>query len=368
LGWIIERPNPMALPSAPITAGENGAPSIEAKVRALRSVATYRPRPRVVQVKQTHLSWLFLTEAFAYKLKKPVAAPPLFDFRSLQARAANCREELRLNRRLAPGVYLGLSCLVSGRNGELALVDAEHTPEHAHVVDWLVRMRRLPEALTLEHAIVAGRLREADLHAVGAMLAAFYRALPAGDLAATDYVAQLRSQLALNAELVQCPQFASDLPPTQALFDNLAQRLERASGALIARVAAGRVVDGHGDLRPEHIFLTEPPVAIDCLEFNRALRQVDWADEIAFLGLECARLGAPHAAAVLRAQLTSALNDPVPDEIFDLYTALRAGVRARLALAHLLEPAPPTPAKWPQLARTYLTLAQAALARKSVKT
>jgi aminoglycoside phosphotransferase family enzyme len=124
-------------------------------------------------------------------------------------------------------------------------------------------------------------------------------------------------------------------------------------------VRGRHVVDGHGDLRPEHIFLGDPVRIIDCLEFNPALRSVDPFDEIAFLCVECERLGARWAAAYLKRRIGYALRDGLSDTLFAFYRCHRATLRARLAIAHLMEPAPRTPEKWPRLARGYLGLAAA---------
>jgi aminoglycoside phosphotransferase family enzyme len=126
---------------------------------------------------------------------------------------------------------------------------------------------------------------------------------------------------------------------------------------LAERVRTRRIVDGHGDLRPEHICLGDPVRIIDCLEFNARLRMVDPFDEIAFLCLECERLGAAWAGEYLRRRIMHALHDGHAEELFIFYRCHRATLRARLAVAHLLEPHPRTPEKWEPMARTYLKLA-----------
>jgi uncharacterized protein len=132
---------------------------------------------------------------------------------------------------------------------------------------------------------------------------------------------------------------------------------------LAARVRKRCIVDGHGDLRPEHIWLGESVKIIDCLEFNPRLRAVDPFDEIAFLSLECDRLGAAWAGEYIRRRIMWGLPDGVTDELFLFYRCNRAMLRARLAIAHLMEPNPRTPEKWPRLARAYLAIASADAAR-----
>ena len=117
------------------------------------------------------------------------------------------------------------------------------------------------------------------------------------------------------------------------------------------------IIDGHGDLRPEHIWLGDPIRIIDCLEFNPVLRAVDPFEEMAFLALECEHLGCAWAAEHIRRRAQHVLPDGLSDALFAFYRCHRASLRARLAAAHLLEPDPRTPEKWRRLARTYLRLA-----------
>jgi aminoglycoside phosphotransferase family enzyme len=140
---------------------------------------------------------------------------------------------------------------------------------------------------------------------------------------------------------------------TQRRF--LAQR----SALIAGRLRARHIVDGHGDLRPEHIWLGPPVRIIDGLEFNPGLRAVDPFDEIAFLCLECERLGCAWAAEHIRRRACHLLPDAPPDALFTFYRCYRASMRARLAAAHLLEAAPRTPAKWRRQAHAYLRLAAA---------
>jgi aminoglycoside phosphotransferase family enzyme len=140
--------------------------------------------------------------------------------------------------------------------------------------------------------------------------------------------------------------------------DRIQRQFVAEHGDLLAtRVRLGRIVDGHGDLRPEHVWLDHDVRVIDCLEFNTRLRTVDPLDEVAFLTLECERLGAAWAGQYIKRGVERGLHEDMPEELFLFYRSYRATLRARLAIAHLLEPNPRTPEKWPRLARTYLDIA-----------
>lgn len=327
------------------------ADGLQAKVDFLSSAAAYPERPDRIEARETHMSWVFLTDGTAYKLKKPVVYPYL-DFSTLEAREARCRDEVRLNRRLAPDVYLGVARLTLEADGRLA-IDGEGV-----TVDWLVRMRRLPEHRTLEQLIVRGELAPEHVAQIGELLARFYRGLAPAEVDAQRYVELLRAQHDANAGLLLRPDFALDGARVERILEAI-ERFFDADRALIeARAVGGHVVEGHGDLRPEHVFLLDAPVIIDCLEFNRALRLVDPFDEIGFLGLECERLGAAWVGEQLRRHIEAQLGDRIDDRLHHFYVALRACLRARLALAHLTEPEPREPHKWPQRAREYLALAE----------
>ncbi len=333
-------------------------PDLQDKVAFLRAPASYAPRTARVDVCETHMSYVFLTDTEAYKLKKPVRYPFL-DFSTLAARRSSCEAEVALNRRLAPDVYLGVVALTLERDGHLRVGGS------GTIIDWLVRMRRLPAERMLDRLIDERRLQAADLAPLAARLADFYASAPPADIAPQKYIDSLSLEHRLNMDLLGLPRFDLDRSTLASVDASLRSFIAEKRACLDARVAAGRVIDAHGDLRPEHVCLTDPPRVIDCLEFNRDLRLVDWADEIAFLGLECTLLGAPWVGAALSEPIAARLKDRVPPSLTDFYTALRACLRARLAVAHLLEPDPRDGARWLPRARAYLRLASEACVRLS---
>ncbi len=334
-------------------------PAIEdVDAAALRFLATAQAHGVAVDafhVSETHFSWLFFTPDVVLKLKKAMQIGTL-DHSTLERRAFDSREEVRLNRRLAPDVYLGLSVLQRGDDG-WRLVPEELADPAAATVEWLVRMRRLPQALSLDRLIVEEAVGEADIDAVARLLERFYRDAEAAPLPPAAHVDHFRSQQHLNRVVLtdrrwQPPQAAAVLDRFDACLTAQAPLLgERGS----------HLVDGHGDLRPEHVFLTEPPVVIDCLEFDARLRLADPYDELAFLGLECRMAGAPWIGARLFRHFSQALGRAPAPETMRIYMVARALTRARLALAHLLDPQPRDPDRWPVVAAGYLESAAALL-------
>lgn len=293
------------------------------------------------------MSWVFLTDGVVYKLKKPVRLSYL-DFSTLARREEACRAEDRLNRPLAPGVYDGVVAL-RRRQGALR-VDGD-----GDVVDWLVRMRRLDESRTLEARLLAGRIAGAELDALAASLACFYRrARPAG-LRPYELLARWRRAVGENVPVLLDARSTAPAGLVRAALRVQRRFLRLRSRQLADR--ASRVVEGHGDLRPEHVWIGQEVKVIDRLEFSAALREVDPADELAFLDLECERLGDPQAGRRLSRRVLARLGDRPPPELYLFYRIYRALLRARLSAAHLFEPEPRTPDKWPRLVRSYLRIA-----------
>jgi aminoglycoside phosphotransferase family enzyme len=336
-------------------ATDAAGPTLEAKVGFLSRPEAYRPIAGEVVCRETHMSWVFLAGDRVYKLKKPVRFSYL-DFSTLARREAACRAELRLNRALAPDIYLDVLPLVDSGTG--LSIGGAGTP-----VDWLVCMKRLDERNMLEQMIAERRVEVRQIDRLVATLADFYRSATPVFLAPAVHLADWKRSLDYNRRILLDPRFG--IPAGLVRRIDRAQRrfLQRRGHLIAARLRHRRVVDGHGDLRPEHISLGDKVRIIDCLEFNPRFRVVDPFDEVAYLGLECERLGAPWVGAFIERRMKRLLRDGPVEELFTFYRCHRATLRARLAIAHLLEGHPRTPEKWPRNAAAYLKLA-AASARK----
>lgn len=330
--------------------------SLRDKVAFLSRPEAYPGGGEAVEVKETHMAVVFLVGDRVYKLKKPVEYAHR-DCRRLAAREFLCREEVRLNRRLAPGVYLGVEPLGRDAGGRLALSVREA------IVDWLVVMRRLPERLMLDVALAAGEVSPARIDAVAERLGAFYRGLVPEPLSADAYVAHFVREQARNRTVLADARFPRPRERALPVLERLDRLLDETPEMLGLRARDGRIREGHGDLRPEHLCLSDPPVVIDCLEFHRALRLVDPFDELCLLALECQRWGAAWIGERLLRHLGRALEEVPAPRLLAFYRAYRACLRARLALSHLLEAHPRDPGAWEPLALAYLALAEPAARR-----
>jgi aminoglycoside phosphotransferase family enzyme len=323
--------------------------SLDEKVAFLSQAESYGLPAGDVVRRETHMSWVFLAGDEAFKLKKPVQFPYL-DFSTLSRREQACRAELALNRRLAPDVYKAVAPIVRANCG-LAIGGS------GEIVDWLVVMRRLDPRGTLEYAIETRWLASLQLNRLLSILAAFYRHATPVLISPETHLRNWRRSLAFNTRVLLDARLG--LPAGLVRQISRVQRrfLAERSRLITGRLRGRHIIDGHGDLRPEHIWLGDPVRIIDCLEFNPVLRAVDPFEEMAFLALECERLGCAWAAEHIRRQAQHVFPDGPPDELFAFYRCHRASLRARLAAAHLMEPNPRTPEKWRRLARMYLQLA-----------
>ncbi|GAB4522428.1 MAG: hypothetical protein Tsb0019_24200 [Roseibium sp.] len=323
-------------------------PTLEHKVAFLSSAPAYGGTKGAVEVIETHMAWVFLTESEVYKLKKPVRYSFL-DFSSPEKRRLICEEELRLNRRLADDTYKEVLALRQEADGGLSLEG------NGRIVDWLVVMKRLPEEACLHCRIAADLFRSDEAASLGTLLGNFYASLPRET--GTDYRLHLEEEHAVNRELLRDPQFG--LGPADLLpLDRFDAALRTMKTEFDDRLRTGPIVEGHGDLRPEHVFLVEPIQIIDCLEFNRSMRVLDPYDEVNYLGLECELLGAGWIRKVLLDALKKTLGNPPPPELLAFYGTFRALLRARLCLAHLLETPVRHEGKWRPLAKRCLEIAE----------
>lgn len=259
--WTMERPSP---------------PDPAVLVRRLA-------RQLHAQLVETHISWVLLLPDVAYKLKKPVRLPVL-DYSTLERRRHFCEEEVRLNRRLAPGLYLGVSRL-AGSPQEPAF-DAP-----GPTLDYAVRMRRFPDEALFSVRADAGRLGDEDIDRLARRLADFHRAATLVTTPATVTLGQ-RTQAALEA----CgPLFAP--AERAALVAWIAAESARVDPLWQARRAAGRARDGHGDLHLANILALDGEIlAFDCIEFDAALRCIDVLEDAAFTQMDLAAHGRPALA------------------------------------------------------------------------
>lgn len=317
----------------------------------LRMTASRVEHPASVETIETPVSWLMLVDRFAYKLKKPIHFD-LMDFRTLDQRKRACASEIRLNQPLAADVYIDAVPITRDSSGAVRLGGS------GPAVDWVVKMRRLPADRSLAHLIRQGAVTECDAANVARVVAGFYASRPPLCVRPDDYLKSLAERMDDNLRTlaaVRGADWAQDLRSIHA-----AQRrfLALFADVVDRRVCDGRIVDGHGDLCPEHIYVESPPVAIDCLEGPDSLRQVDVADELALLSMECDRLGADWVGQHIVTACCQATRDDPPQVLLDFYRGHRAVTRARVTALQIAQQSAPDDAEAGALVHAYLDLAR----------
>jgi aminoglycoside phosphotransferase family enzyme len=258
---------------------------------ALQDPAVYPEPTSTVEIRETHISLVFLTDHYAYKIKKPVSLGFL-DFSTLDLRRFYCEQELTLNRRLSSGVYLEVVTL--------RWDDRHYTfGEHGQVIDFALKMRRLPGNRSLDILLQQGQVTPETIEAIAQRLVVFHTEHPLPRTCAScgtleQVKADWDENFAQTADAV-----GHSLSPStyMAIRHAVTTFTSRHADWFVQRVQDERIRDCHGDLRAEHIYFESGQMQIiDCIEFNQRFRFIDVSSEVAFLAVDLERLGFPAMA------------------------------------------------------------------------
>lgn len=301
-------------------------PNLPPLIQALLEPQRYPGAVARVELVQTHISWVLLAGEFAYKIKKPLKLPFL-DFSTLAQRQRCCGDELRLNRRFAPDLYLGVIGLFN-------------TPQDPHwsgegaPIEYAVKMRRFDEASRLDRVCARGELQPGHLSDLADTLVAFHAAAAVAPPAsrfgsASEVMAPARDNFSDLRRLLPEARVQTRLAAlhtwTEAQFQQLAPLME-------ARKHAGRVRECHGDLHLANMVLIGGRVCLfDCLEFNEDLRWIDVANEIAFTYVDLLAHDQPGLATWFVNEVWSRSGDYEAAQLLRFYAVYRALVRAKVA-------------------------------------
>lgn len=292
-------------------------------IAGLQRAEAYPHRVQSVRVTETHISWVFLTGELAYKVKKPVQLGFL-DFSTLELRRKYCEEELRLNRRYSPDLYL-------------EVVPITGTPHAPHIggdgepFEYAVRMRQFPDDALFSCELKAGSVRPEDINALARTIAEFHSqaaiAVPTSPWGTPDAV---WAPMAENFN--QLRSVGIDGPEVRMLQEWSQSEFERRREVLESRRRDGFVRECHGDLHARNILLLDGrPRMFDCVEFNESFRWIDVLSDLAFLCMDLADFGrADFADRLLNAYL-EATGDYAGLAAWRFYLVYRALVRAKVA-------------------------------------
>ncbi len=304
---------------------------LPAFVTFLLQPKAYADMPASVKLVQTHISYVFITDDLVYKFKKPVDFGFL-DFTSLAKRHHFCQQELLLNRRLCPSIYLGLVALTE-KDGCFSLGSPDRV-EGSRIVEYGIRMKRMPEERMMANVIRAGQLDPGMIDAISEVLVPFYKAAAGG-----AEIREFGRPEAVAVNILENFSQTEAFVGSPALSSGRFARIKEFSEAFLqqeeffaARMAAGRIRDCHGDLYSANICLADRVYIFDCIEFNERFRYCDVASDIAFLAMDLDYHGLPELAGRFVTGFMEKSGDRGAESMLNFYKCYRAYVRGKINL------------------------------------
>ena len=294
-------------------------------IEELLDPAALPDRTTTVRLVQTHISSVLVADEFVYKVKKPVNFGFL-DFSTLEKREFYCHQEVRLNQRLSKDIYLGV--LPVFQEGERFRIGGNG----GRVVDYAVKMRRIPEEKLMKAMFREGRVTKESLNAVARLLARFHAEAERSE--EIDAFGKPESfKINTDENFAQTEKYVG---VTLRKEDFVALRrwteefYARNKPDFEERIAKGKIRDCHGDLHMEHICLSDPVAVIDCIEFNERFRYSDTISDIAFLLMDLEYHGGKDLASHLWEVYASESGDRDVGDLLTFYKVYRAYVRGKV--------------------------------------
>jgi aminoglycoside phosphotransferase family enzyme len=300
--------------------------------KALLNPEIYPDRPPVIKFMETHISLLFLTGNHAYKVKKPVDFGFL-DFTSLEKRKFFCEQEVKLNRRLSPSIYLGVVRIT--KEGNRILLEGKGEP-----VEYAVKMKQIPEECLMDRLLEKKQVTPNMIEAVSEKLVKFYFAAETNDLI-KSFAKPERVKQDTDENFEQTERYIDVTIPREVYEEvkNKTNDFFRTNGKIFQRrIASDRIRDCHGDLRLEHIFWGDEISIFDCIEFNERFRYTDVAADIAFLAMDLDYHGREDLSEHLIRAYVGESGDHELMEVLDFYKCYRAYVRGKVESFRLDDP------------------------------
>jgi uncharacterized protein len=325
-----------------------------ALVAALQNPRIYPEHPGNVELVQTHISAIFLTGKHVYKVKKPVNLGFL-DFTTLEKRKFYCQQEVVLNRRLCPEIYLGV-VEIRSHQGRIFLGDGP-----GEIIEYAVLMKQLPPDCMMNRWLARRAVTPALLHKIAAKIAHFHaQAETSSEIASYGNIETIRGNVEENfTQTENYVGISISAEFFREIMESSRRYMQRQLPLFQKRIAGGKIRDCHGDLHLQHICLTEEILIFDCIEFNQRFRYSDVAADIAFLLMDLDFHGYPLLSADLASSYLDISRDWPLFLLLDFYKSYRAYVRGKVISFRLEDPAISTAEKGAVLAeaRRYFDLA-----------
>lgn len=301
-------------------------------IQALLDPLTYPEPPGKIEMSQTQMSFVFLTDKYVYKVKKPVNLGFL-DYTTLDNRQLYCRKEVELNQRLCPDTYLGVVSITRNTDG-IRIEGKGETLEYA------VKMRRLPQDRMLDIMLIGNQVPSDMMVKIARKVAQFHNKAATG--AAISAFGDLDTVKFNTQENFSQTEKYFDVTITKTRFERIKAYtesfIENNTNLFHQRVENGRIRDCHGDLHAAHICLTDDICIYDCIEFNDRFRYCDVASEIAFLAMDLDHYNRADLSRAFVSAYIKASKDKEIEKLLNFYKCYRAYVRGKVNSFKLDDP------------------------------
>jgi aminoglycoside phosphotransferase family enzyme len=327
--------------------------AISSLQKALLNPEIYPDHPRTIKFMETHISLLFLTGNHVYKVKKPVDFGFL-DFTSLEKRKYFCEQEVKLNRRLSPNIYLGVVRIT--KEGNRISLEGQ-----GELLEYAVKMKQIPEEFLMDKLLERKQVTPRMIEAVSEKLVKFYFAAETNDLI-KSFARPERVKQDTDENFEQTERYLDVTIPGE-VYEEVKKRtndfFRKKDKTFYQRIASDQIRDCHGDLRLEHIFWGEKISIFDCIEFNERFRYTDVAADIAFLSMDLDYHGRQDLSEHFIRAFIGQSGDHELMDVLDFYKCYRAYVRGKVESFRLDDPNIPKEEKEGALKRAqkYFSLA-----------
>lgn len=297
------------------------------QINKLRNSAELPGKGENPDLKETNISWVILFEDVAYKIKRPVKYS-FVDFSSLENRYYYCQQEIELNRRLAPEMYLDVIPVTTRMTGD--------SNDGSQTIDYMVKMKRMDNSREMHQMLEQKQVPENSIENLAGTIAAFHQNIeiirkPFDTSAFQEMYADLQSVESFTRENAG-EKYADIINKSIEKSDAF---LKKHAEILNDRVEKGFTRNCHGDLNAYNIFLCNEPVVFDCLEFNESFRHIDVLNEIAFLCVDLDFFDQHHLSDIFTkrySEHSGLMESPETHELLSYYKSYRANIRAKVTL------------------------------------
>lgn len=305
----------------------------EKEIKKLLNSKVYPHKVKYLKLRETYISWLVFTGSFVYKIKKPVKYGFL-DFSSFLKRKFFLEEELKLNKRLSPEIYLDIAP-IAAKSGRLRILESSQTPlfKNEKIKECALKMREIPERYYAPDLLKKRKIKKKQIKKIAKIVALFHKRAQANP--------EIRRYGSIKIIKKNCEENFRQTRPfvskviNEILYNFITREtrsfLVKNRALFLKRQKEGRIRDCHGDLHTENIFITPQKIhIIDCIEFNKRFRYQDTASDVAFLAMDFDYSGKPDFADYFIKQYNAEFNDKDLSQILPFYKCYRAYVRAKV--------------------------------------